>query len=206
MTQNNNLLGVILAGGLSRRMNKKNKFLKKFDKKTLIEIIIDRATRQVKDIIINANINKSYFKKIKLEVIKDSIGGFKGPLAGILAGMEYCEKKNYKWLITFPCDAPFFPLNLVKKFLEKLKNSKYKIVIAKSNNRTHPVFGIWSISLKDSLIDAIKKDNIRKIDLFIKQHNHAVLNFKYTKIDPFFNINDLSDLKKAKEYLKAYKS
>ena len=206
MIQNNNLLGVILAGGLSRRMNKKNKFLKKFDKKTLIEIIIDRATRQLRDIIINANINKSYFRKIKLEVIKDSIGGFKGPLAGILAGMEYGKKKNYKWLITFPCDAPFFPLNLVKKFLEKLKNSKYKIVIAKSNNRTHPVFGIWSISLKDSLIDAIKKDNIRKIDLFIKQHNHAVLNFKYTKIDPFFNINDLSDLKKAKEYLKAYKS
>ena len=206
MTQNNNLLGVILAGGLSRRMNKKNKFLKKFDKKTLIEIIIDRATRQVPDIIINANINKSYFRKIKLEVIKDSIGGFKGPLAGILAGMEYGKKKNYKWLITFPCDAPFFPLNLVKKFLEKLKNSKYKIVIAKSNNRTHPVFGIWSISLKDSLIDAIKKDNIRKIDLFIKQHNHAVLNFKYTKIDPFFNINDLSDLKKAKEYLNVYKS
>ena len=206
MTQNNNLLGVILAGGLSRRMNKKNKFLKKFDKKTLIEIIIDRATRQVPDIIINANINKSYFRKIKLEVIKDSIGGFKGPLAGILAGMEYGKKKNYKWLITFPCDAPFFPLNLVKKFLEKLKNSKYKIVIAKSNNRTHPVFGIWSISLKDSLIDAIKKDNIRKIDLFIKQYNHAVLNFKYTKIDPFFNINDLSDLKKAKEYLNVYKS
>ena len=206
MTQNNNLLGVVLAGGLSRRMNKKNKFLKKFDKKTLIEIIIDRATKQVPDIIINANINKSYFRKIKLEVVKDSIGGFKGPLAGILTGMEYGKKKNYKWLITFPCDAPFFPLNLVKKFLEKLKNSKYKIVIAKSNNRTHPVFGIWSISLKDSLIDAIKKDNIRKIDLFIKQHNHAVLNFKYTKIDPFFNINDLSDLKKAKEYLKVYKS
>ena len=206
MTQNNNLLGVVLAGGLSRRMNKKNKFLKKFDKKTLIEIIIDRATKQVPDIIINANINKSYFRKIKLEVVKDSIGGFKGPLAGILTGMEYGKKKNYKWLITFPCDAPFFPLNLVKKFLEKLKNSKYKIVIAKSNNRMHPVFGMWSISLKDSLIDAIQKDNIRKIDLFIKQHNYAVLNFKYTKIDPFFNINDLSDLKKAKEYLNVYKS
>ena len=79
---------------------------------------------------------------------------------------------------------------------------KYKIVIAKSNNRIHPVFGIWSISLKDSLINAIKKDNIRKIDLFIKKENYAIVNFKYNKIDPFFNINDSNDLKKATKYLR----
>tara|TARA_B100001123_G_scaffold80815_1_gene91951 strand:+ start:149 stop:769 length:621 start_codon:yes stop_codon:yes gene_type:complete len=206
MTQNNSLLGVILAGGLSRRMNKENKFLKKFNKKTLIEIIVDKAIKQVPNIIINANISKSYFKKIKLEVVKDSIGGFKGPLAGILTGMEYGKKKNYKWLITFPCDAPFFPINLVKKFLLKLKNSRYKIVIVKSNNRIHPVFGIWSISLKDSLVKAMKKDNIRKIDLFIKKHEYAILNFNYNKIDPFFNINNLSDLKKAREYINVLKS
>tara|TARA_B100000959_G_C14847103_1_gene568520 strand:+ start:45 stop:659 length:615 start_codon:yes stop_codon:yes gene_type:complete len=202
MTQNNNLLGVVLAGGLSKRMNKENKFFKKFNQKTLLEIIINKAIKQVPNIIINANINKSNFKKNKLEVIKDSVGGFKGPLAGILTGMEYGKKKNFKWLITFPCDAPFFPIDLVKKFLLKIKKEKYKIVIAKSNNRIHPVFGIWSISLKDSLIDTIKKDNIRKIDLFIKKHDHAIVNFNYNKIDPFFNINDLSDLRKAKEYFK----
>ena len=206
MIQDNNLLGVILAGGLSRRMNKENKFFKKFNQKTLLEIIVNKTIKQVPNIVINANIDKSNFKKLKLDVVKDSIGGFKGPLAGILTGMEYGEKKNYKWLITFPCDAPFFPINLVKKFLLKIKENKYKIVIAKSNNRTHPVFGIWSISLKDSLIDAMKKDNIRKIDLFIKKHNYAIVNFNYNKIDPFFNINDLSDLKKAKEYLHVYKS
>ena len=202
MTQNNNLLGVVLAGGLSKRMNKENKFFKKFNQKTLLEIIINKAIKQVPNIIINANINKSNFKKNKLEVIKDSVGGFKGPLAGILTGMEYGKKKNFKWLITFPCDAPFFPIDLEKKFLLKIKKEKYKIVIAKSNNRIHPVFGIWSISLKDSLIDTIKKDNIRKIDLFIKKHDHAIVNFNYNKIDPFFNINDLSDLRKAKEYFK----
>ena len=202
MTQNNNLLGVVLAGGLSKRMNKENKFFKKFNQKTLLEIIINKAIKQVPNIIINANINKSNFKKNKLEVIKDSVGGFKGPLAGILTGMEYGKKKNFKWLITFPCDAPFFPIDLVKKFLLKIKKEKYKNEIAKSNNRIHPVFGIWSISLKDSLIDTIKKDNIRKIDLFIKKHDHAIVNFNYNKIDPFFNINDLSDLRKAKEYFK----
>jgi len=200
MTQNNNLLGVVLAGGLSKRMNKENKFFKKFNQKTLLEIIINKAIKQVPNIIINANINKSNFKKNKLEVIKDSVGGFKGPLAGILTGMEYGKKKNFKWLITFPCDAPFFPIDLVNKLLLKIKKKKYKIVIAKSNNRIHPVFGIWSISLKDSLIDTIKKDNIRKIDLFIKKHDHAIVNFNYKNIDPFFNINDFNDLRKAKKY------
>ena len=166
----------------------------------MLEIIINKAIKQVPNIIINANINKSNFKKNKLEVIKDSIGGFKGPLAGILTGMEYGKKKNFKWLITFPCDAPFFPIDLVNKLLLKIKKKKYKIVIAKSNNRVHPVFGIWSICLKDSLSEAIKKDNIRKIDLFIKKHDHAIVNFNYKKIDPFFNINNFNDLRKAKKY------
>jgi len=200
MIQTNNLLGVVLAGGLSKRMNKENKFFKKFNQKTLLEIIINKAIKQVPNIIINANINKSNFKKNNLEVIKDSIGGFKGPLAGILTGMEYGKKKNFKWLITFPCDAPFFPIDLVNKLLLKIKKKKYKIVIAKSNNRVHPVFGIWSICLKDSLSEAIKKDNIRKIDLFIKKHDHAIVNFNYKKIDPFFNINNFNDLRKAKKY------
>ena len=121
-------------------------------------------------------------------------------MAGILTGMEYGKKKNFKWLITFPCDAPFFPIDLVNKLLLKIKKKKYKIVIAKSNNRVHPVFGIWSICLKDSLSEAIKKDNIRKIDLFIKKHDHAIVNFNYKKIDPFFNINNFNDLRKAKKY------
>ena len=202
MTQNSNLLGVILAGGLSKRMNKENKFFKTLNKKTLLEIIINKAVSQIPKLVINANINKSNFNKFKLEVIKDSVKGFQGPLAGILAGMEYGYKNNFKWLITLPCDAPFFPTNLIDEFLKKIKKKKYKIVIAKSNNRIHPVFGIWSISLKDSLINAIKKDNIRKIDLFIKKENYAIVNFKYNKIDPFFNINDSNDLKKATKYLR----
>ena len=200
MIQTNNLLCVVLAGGLSKRMNKENKFFKKFNQKTLLEIIINKAIKQVPNIIINANINKSNFKKNNLEVIKDSIGGFKGPLAGILTGMEYGKKKNFKWLITFPFDAPFFKIDLLNKLLIKIKKKKNKIVIAKSNNRVHPVFGIWSICLKDSLSEAIKKDNIRKIDLFIKKHDHAIVNFNYKKIDPFFNINNFNDLRKAKKY------
>ena len=95
MIQNkSNLIGLILAGGLSTRMNKEHKFLKKINKKkTLMEVIIERALKQVPKLIINANINKSNFKKFKLDIVKDSIKGFQGPLAGILSGMEYSKKK-----------------------------------------------------------------------------------------------------------------
>ena len=129
MIQNkSNLIGLILAGGLSTRMNKEHKFLKKINKKkTLMEVIIERALKQVPKLIINANINKSNFKKFKLDIVKDSIKGFQGPLAGILSGMEYAQKKNTKWIATFPCDAPFFPDNLVKKLLNtgKKKEKRY---------------------------------------------------------------------------------
>ena len=127
MTQNSNLLGVILAGGLSKRMNKENKFFKTLNKKTLLEIIINKAVSQIPKLVINANINKSNFKKFKLEVIKDSVKGFQGPLAGILAGMEYGYKNNFKWLITLPCDAPFFPTNLIDEFLKKIKKKNTKL-------------------------------------------------------------------------------
>ena len=95
MIQNkSNLIGLLLAGGFSTRMNKEHKFLKKNNKKkTLKEVIIERALKQVPKLIINANINKSNFKKFKLDIVKDSIKGFQGPLAGILSGMEYAQKK-----------------------------------------------------------------------------------------------------------------
>jgi len=195
------ILGVILAGGLSRRMKGENKFFKKINGNTLIQFVINNALRQVSNLVINANIDKSKFNKFKLDVVKDSIKGFKGPLAGILSAINYGKKKNFKWIVTLPCDAPFFPFNLVSKLLERTKKNKYKIVIAKSNKRIHPVFGIWNVSLKDSLTKTLINENERKIDLFIKKHSYSVVNFNYKRIDPFFNINNYDDLKKANKFL-----
>ena len=203
MIQNNkNVLGVILAGGLSRRMKGGNKFFKKINGKFLIEYVIHNASDQVSRLIINTNSNSSKFKKFNLEIINDSVKGFKGPLSGILSAMHYGEQKNFKWIVTMPCDAPFFPINLVSKLMEKAREKKCKIVIAKSNKRVHPVFGIWSISLKNSLSKTLIKENQRKIDLFIHKHSYSVVNFSYKNIDPFFNINDYNDLKKSNNFLK----
>lgn len=202
----NKILGIILAGGLSRRMNNENKFLKKIQGKTIISIIISKALAQVEKLIINLNSVEKEIKKYNLPIIKDSISGFFGPLAGILSGMEYAKKKNFKWLFTFPCDAPFFPENLVEKLLNEAIKKKSDIVIVKSGQRIHPVFGIWSISLKNSLKKALDKDQIKKMDIWIQKHKYSIVNFAYKKNDPFFNINNPDDLKKANAIYKNIKS
>ena len=196
------VLGLILAGGLSRRMNKENKFLKNIGNKTILNEIVLKSLNQVNQLVINANIEKKEIKEFNIPVIKDTIKGNLGPLAGILSGMEYAEKKKFKWLFTFPCDAPFFPENLVEKLLIQVSKQGSEIVIPKSNGRLHPVFGIWSVSLKKSLENSIKKEKIRKIDLWIQKHNFSYVNFQSTNFDPFFNINDLNDLEKAKKIFK----
>jgi len=207
MIQNNKkVLGVILAGGLSRRMNGENKFLKMIQGKTLIGIIVSKALMQVNKLIINANIVEKKIQQYNLPIIKDSLSGFFGPLAGILAAMEYANKKKIKWLLTVPCDAPFFPKDLTKKLLSHAIKRKKDIVIAKSGGRNHPVFGIWSTSLTKSLKTALKKKQIRKMDVWIEEHNFSVVNFVYDKIDPFFNINDQKDLKRANKIYKNVKS
>jgi len=194
------ILGVILAGGLSRRMKGGNKFFKKINGRTVIYYVINNALNQVSNLVINANIDKEKFNKFKLNVIRDSVVGFKGPLAGILSAIDYGKKRNYRWVVTLPCDAPFFPFNLVTKLMERLNKDKCKIVIAKSNKRIHPVFGIWNVSLKNSLEKTLINDNEKKIEIFVKKHSHSIVNFNYKSIDPFFNINDYDDLKKANKF------
>ena len=203
MIQNNKkVLGVVLAGGMSKRMKGGNKFFKKINGNTLIGYVINKALKQVPKLIINANINKSKFKKFKLDVVKDIVRGFKGPLAGILSAMNYGEREDFKWIVTLPCDAPFFPFNLVNKLLERARKKKCKIVIVSSNKRIHPVFGIWAISLKKSLNKTLIKEDEKKIDLFIRKHSYSVINFPYNEIDPFFNINNFNDLNKANKFIK----
>ena len=110
------------------------------------------------------------------------------------------KKKKFGWIVTYACDAPFFPDDLVKQFLCIAKKEKVDIVIAKSNRRKHPVFGLWSIKLLNSLEKYLLKEKNKKIDIWVKKNKYKVLNFPYKKIDPFFNINTFNDLEIAKDY------
>ena len=196
------ITGYILAGGKSSRMGGGIKCFKIFNNKTILDRIITRGEKQVSNLAINSNIQNFKFKKYVLPIFRDSIKGYLGPLAGIHACLNWNKKNfaNRKWIITFAGDTPFFPENLVKKLYHEASQDKNnKIILAKSNERIHPVFGIWHSSLENDLALSIKKEKIRKIDQWIKRHKYKIINFSNKKFDPFFNINTPSDLIKAKK-------
>ena len=189
---------MILAGGKSRRMNFNDKSLQKINKYSLIDRVIVRAKKQVDYLLINSNsdhIKNNYNEYI---VIKDTIKGNLGPLAGVLSGLEWIEKKDSKinWLITFPVDSPFFPTDLVDIFLSHVNEEQ--IIVAESNSRIHPVFAMWNKNLIPYLKEPLNNRNL-KIDEFTKNFKMKVVKFPFIDYDPFFNINNQDDLIKAKK-------
>ena len=189
---------MILAGGKSRRMNFNDKSLQKINKYSLIDRVIVRAKKQVDYLLINSNsdhIKNNYNKYI---VIKDTIKGNLGPLAGVLSGLEWIKKKDSEinWLITFPVDSPFFPSDLVDIFLSHVNEEQ--IIVAESNSRIHPVFAMWNKNLIPYLKETLNNRNL-KIDEFTKNFKMKVVKFPFIDYDPFFNINNQDDLIKAKK-------
>ena len=195
------ITGVLLAGGLSRRMGGGDKTLLKLDGRSIFDHVIERVENQVSRLILNANGDPNRFKNFKGPIIFDSISGNLGPLAGILSAMEWVERNNpdCQWLASFPTDAPFVPLNLVSALSAEIVSGETDIVCAKSLNRRHPPFAIWKISLKSDLRNALVDDGVRKIDDWTKHYKVAYVNFESDNIDPFFNINDKGSLEEARK-------
>ena len=192
--------GIILSGGKSRRM-KSDKSLKKINNIPLIDIIIEKSMKQLDYVFINSNKLENYnFKGMNIDVVKDCIKGYLGPLAGILTGMKWLKKKNnnFTHLMSFPIDSPFFPNNLVSKFL--IYKDKYEIISANSENRNHPVFSLWHLKLEEEL-EIYIKNGVRKIDEFTIKKKTKVVKFKNFGYDPFFNINTEEDLNIAESWI-----
>ena len=197
---NNDLCAVILTGGRSSRMGGGIKSLKKFNNKYIFDRIFENLQTQVDKIIISSNDTENLFVNYNVDVVKDSLEGFLGPLAGIHAAFEWLNKNApyINWLVTVPGDTPFIPKNLVKKLLDKVKNTNHKIVLAQSNGKTHPIIGIWHSNLFESLKNSLNSGN-RKIMNWASQNSLGYEEFTNSKYDPFFNINCKEDLIEAKE-------
>ena len=131
-----------------------------------------------------------------MHLIKDELENFQGPLAGIYSSMKWTleNRKNIEWIFTSPCDTPFINSSLVNKFLKTKYINKTKIILASSSNKTHPVIGMWHISLFKSLEDFLAKEN-KKVMLWVEEQNYEILNFENKNY--FFNINTQADLKEA---------
>ena len=201
-----NVPGVILAGGQSRRMNRKDKSFLEIGERTLLDMTIERLRFQSDKIAINTNSYSSKYKRYSLPIIHDHMEGYLGPLAGILTAMKWAVDIGYEKVVTVAVDTPLFPENLLKELYKKMEESNSDIVFAaslknkKQSKNLHPVFGLWKTYLHDDLRKELER-GMRKVTLWSEKHKTSSVCFAHDLIDPFFNINTPVDIKLFKEYL-----
>lgn len=193
----NQPLGVILAGGQARRMGGGDKGLLALGKDNLIQHVIDRLEPQVADLAINANGDPDRLGELGFSVIADSIEGFAGPLAGVLAGLDWASTKGAKHIVTAAADTPFFPEDLVPKLLMALETQSMPIALARTQDGRHPTFGIWPVVLREDLRAALLS-GVRKVLAWTEKHGTAFADFPTDRFDPFFNVNTPDDLARAR--------
>jgi len=193
------ILILLLAGGLSRRFGGGIKTFAKINGVTIFEKIIGGLKKQGVNIIINANSNHKIFSNSKFPIIADIKKNFQGPLAGIYTSMVWVKEKklDIEWILSVPSDTPFLPNNLLDVFVSKINKTK-KILIARSNNKIHPVIGIWNINLLKNLEQELKSDN-RKIMEWVYKNEYDIVDFPVKFYDPFFNINNKEDIIEAEQ-------
>ena len=198
-----NVAGVLLAGGRARRMGGGDKGLRTLGGRAIMDHIIERARPQVAALLINANGDPERFSGYGLDVAPDVIGGFAGPLAGVLTGMEWAaaEAPQCPWLATFACDAPFAPIDLVALLLAAVEDEGADMACARSRGRAHPVFGLWPVALAAELRLAMSDEDMRKIDRWTARYKLTEVDFAADPFDPFFNINAPENLTEAERLL-----
>lgn len=197
------VLGVILAGGQARRMGGGDKCLLELSGRTLLEHVIDRLGPQVDAMALNANGDPARFERFSLPVIADSAPDFPGPLAGVLAGLDWAAKQAAAQIVTVAADTPFFPENLV----ETLIAHRHAIVLAATQDTTqvilrHPTFGLWPVALREDLRAALGAGT-RKVVAWTDQHGgrEALFGPSGPLDEPFFNLNTPQDMQRARQAL-----
>ena len=197
------IAGVLLAGGRSSRFGGDDKCLQTLKGKTLLERVALNAAPQVGALILNVNGDTGRFPDLGLPVIKDSIDGSAGPLAGVLAAMDFVAKHvpQARWVATFATDAPFIPANWVRRVLAAITREGAQIGTVSSDKNTHPVFGLWPVDLRFELRKAIELEDIRKVRAWTSRYKVTTVAFDAQPLDPFFNINTSADLAEAESQL-----
>ncbi len=184
---------ILLAGGQSRRMGGGHKYEAEVGGKRLLDRILDRLAPQVGDIVINAN---DEVETDRYPVIRDLNEGFLGPLAGVLTGLRYFQKKgtDTTHMLVCPCDIPFVPETLVDRLSGEKTLGDDAIVMAHSNGRIHPVISLWPFAIADALEQALLVEDLRKIRVFAKRFDLQEVHWPEDEGDPFFNVNTQEDL------------
>ena len=198
----NNILAVVLAGGKSKRFGR-DKSQVKLGNKILIDYILTEIIDFYKDILIVTNEPIKFLDSNKISIANDIKKGL-GPLGGIFSAMKWVRdnKKDYKWISTFPIDTPFFKKKHLIKFYKEINLDKSNLFFMKSKNKRHNIFGLWSLELYEKLESALNRGD-RKVELWANEIGVKTIDFEHeNNKDPFFNINTEKELEIAKKLLK----
>ena len=192
-------LGVVLAGGLARRMGGGDKARLHIGGATILERVLARMRTQCSALILNANGDPARFADTGLPVVADTVPDFAGPLAGILAGLDWAAAHagNLTEIVSVPGDCPFIPDDLVMRLSAAREKENTPLACARSGEQRHPVIGLWPTALREDLRAAVSKEGVRKIEAWTARHGVAVAQWPATPVDPFFNVNTPDDVAQA---------
>jgi len=199
MTETTKIPGVLLAGGLARRMGGGDKPMRTIGGRTLLDRVIARLAPQCDGLILNANGDPARFATFGLPVIADGVADFPGPLAGILAGLDWtaANHPDVEWMLSAAADCPFLPRDLVSRLHNGLAEQGAQLAVAASDGQSHPVIGLWHVSLREELRHALVVEDVRRIDRWTARYRLATVTWPVTPLDPFFNANTVEDIAEA---------
>ena len=202
----NPTLGLVLAGGLARRMGGGDKPLTRIGGATILSRVLERLAPQCTRVILNANGDPARFAATGLPVIADDVPGFAGPLAGILAGLDWAAANapDISYVVSVPGDCPFLPRDLVARLHHMRAESGLPLACARSGEWRHPVIGLWPVALRADLRQALTQEDMRKIELWTARHGVALADWPAEPIDPFFNVNTPEDAAAAERIAAQY--
>lgn len=191
-------LGLILAGGLARRMGGGDKPLRDIGGRSMLARVIDRLAPQCDALVLNANGDAARFAETALPVVADSVADYPGPLAGILAGLDHAaaEHPEIRYVLSAPGDCPFLPRDLAARLHGARQKENAVLAVASSGGQGHPVVALWDVALRDALRDALMQEQ-RQVGRFLKRYPLAVVDWATAPLDPFFNANTAEDLTEA---------
>jgi len=192
-------LGLVLAGGLARRMGGGDKPRTTIGGQSILSRVIDRLTPQCTRLILNANGDPARFADTGLPVIPDDVPDFAGPLAGVLAGLDWAAANalGTEYVASVPGDCPFLPRDLIARLHQARVEAGRPLACARSGEWRHPVVAIWPVALRDDLRRAVREEGLRKIEIWTARHGIALVDWPAEPVDPFFNVNTPEDIAAA---------
>jgi molybdopterin-guanine dinucleotide biosynthesis protein A len=190
---------LVLAGGLARRMGGGDKARIHVGGRSILERVLARLAPQCARIIINANGDPARFADTGLPVVADTVPDFAGPLAGILAGLDWAaaHAPDIADIVSVPGDCPFLPADLVERLIAARKTTGTPLACARSGDWRHPVVGLWPVALREDLRRALTAEGLHKIEIWTARHGVAIADWPATPVDPFFNVNTPEDAAEA---------